>query len=83
MTSPFALPTDLPAPDDKPEDLVAEAWILVAEALRQGTMTLRSGKQMQLGPEAILKHVQWLAAMRQRRSKSLPVPKDAFLQPTG
>lgn len=64
------------------DDLSNEAWDLAAEALRKGTLTLKSGKTIELQPREMLKHVQWVAALNKRKPKAFPRPKETHIRQT-
>lgn len=64
------------------DELVESAWTLVAEGLTSGRFTLPSGRVVEMTPEQIVKHAQWVASLGKRRPVTTPVPKDFFLAQT-
>ena len=58
-----------------------EAWRLVSEGLKTGTMTLNSGKVVIMDAKLYVSMVQWLAN-QDKKKKSVPLPEDFHLRPT-
>lgn len=63
-------------PEMTPEELSAAAWDRINEAMAVGAMFLPGGRVVTLGPDNVVKLVQWLATLKAKRPKAVMKPED-------
>lgn len=66
----------LVVPARTPEELSADAWDRIAEAMHLGAMQLPGGRIIVLGPDNLVKLTQWLATLKAKRPKAVMKPED-------
>lgn len=72
----------LVVPARTPEELSADAWDRIAEAMHLGAMQLPGGRIIVLGPDNLVKLTQWLATLKAKRPKAVMKAEDFQLQVT-
>ncbi len=67
----------------EPYELQEQAWKLMDEAVRTGTMILEDGTVVKLNADSLIRVIQWLASAKAKKPHLISPPEDFRLKETG
>ncbi len=71
-----------PAKVREPYELQEQAWKLMDEAVRTGTMKLEDGTEIKLNADSMIRVIQWLASAKAKKPHLINPPEDFRLKET-
>ena len=71
-----------PAKVREPYELQEQAWKLMDEAVRTGTMKLEDGTKIKLNADSMIRVIQWLASAKAKKPHLINPPEDFRLKET-
>ncbi len=66
----------------EPYELQEQAWKLMDEAVRTGTMKLEDGTKIKLNADSMIRVIQWLASAKAKKPHLINPPEDFRLKET-
>ena len=73
---------EAPAKVREPYELQEQAWKLMDEAVRTGTMILEDGAVVKLNADSLIRVIQWLANAKAKKPHLINPPEDFRLKET-